>query len=352
MLSLELQEIVFKYEMALTGQPEMDDPQKLAYRLAYSFFDEPVGIYYAQNYFGEKAKQDVTSIVEQLADVYKGRLKNNDWLGEETIAAALRKLDKISLQIGYPDKISPVYDLINIVPYDEGGTVFSNMVDFNSAARKDNLAKCGQETDHTEWSMSAATVNAYYDPQSNTIVFPAAILQKPFYSPDYSSSRNLGAIGAIIGHEITHAFDPMGSMFDEYGSLANWWTEADHAAFEEKTGALIAQFDGVEYLGTRINGRQVITEVVGDAGGLSSSLEVCEAQPDADPKAFFEGWATAFREKVRPELQELIINTSAYPPHELRVNMQVRNLDAFYEAYSVVEGDALYLAPEDRASVW
>jgi len=352
MLSQEMAATAAAYEMILTGQAEMDDPQKLAYRLAESAFSEPVGLYYAHTYFSAEAKQDVTAMVEQLMEVYKGRFQTNDWLSEETVQGALRKLEHMSLQIGYPDELNPIYALFTIVPTEEGGSVLSNMMGITRIVVEDNFSRCGQEHDPTEWGTSAATVNAYFNALTNTITFPAAILQEPFYSPDYSASRNLGSIGAIIGHEITHAFDTSGAMFDEYGSLNNWWTEADFAAFEQKCEAFVAQFDGLLYEGIPINGRQVITEVVGDAGGLSSALEVCQALPDADARAFFEGWATIWRSKLRPEFLELILTISAYPPDSLRVNMQVNNLDAFYAAFDVQEGDGMYLAPEERVAVW
>jgi len=352
MLSQDMAAAAFKYEKMLTGQAEMEDPQKLALTLAYASFSEPVGVYYGQTYFGEKAREDVTGIVNQLFEVYRNRLGSNEWLSKETVRAALNKLDKISLQIGYPDKPDPLYSLFKVVPAEDGGSVLGNIIEWNRLIMKDDFDKCGKETDKTMWIAGGADVNAFYNPQTNTIVFPAAILQEPFYSPDYSASRNLGGIGCIIGHEITHAFDPGGSKFDENGSISNWWTEEDIAVFEKRTEALAAQFDGVPYLNVQINGKQVVTEVVGDAGGLSAALEVCESLPDADVRAFFEGYATIFREKVRPELAELIITTSAYPPNELRVNLQVRNLDAFYTAFSVTEGDGMYLAPENRARVW
>jgi len=352
MLSQEMEAAAAAYQMIMTGQAEMDEPQKRAYRLAYAVFNGPVGNYYGQAYFGEDAKRDVTAMAEQMLQVFSRRLQANDWLSPEAVRAALRKLDRMALQIGYPDRLQPEYSLLKVMPAEEGGTVMGNMKAFTRIINEASLAKCGQETDLAYWDVGAATVNAFYNPLANSITFPAAILQAPFYSPDQPDSRNLGGIGAVIAHEITHAFDNSGAKFDEYGSLNNWWTEADHAAFDERIQAMIGQFDGIPFAGGAVNGKLTVSENIADAGGLSCALEICQSLPDPDPRAFFENWATIWRMKAMPQYEQLLLAIDVHAPAKLRANMQASNLDAFYTAFLAEEGDGMYLAPEERVHIW
>lgn len=352
MLSQDIAATAAAYGMMLTGQAEPEDPQRLAIGLAYQVFSGPVGLYYGHTYFGEEAKQDVTEMVEQLIQVFGHRLQQNDWLSADTAKMAQRKLDTMAMQIGYPDKLQPEYSLLKVVPTDEGGTVLGNIMEFTRIAMEANFARCGEKVDHSYWNASAADVNAFYNPMANAIIFPAAILQAPFYSPDQSRSQNLGGIGAVVGHEITHAFDSNGAKFDEYGSLSDWWTEEDYAAFGERIESMVAMFDGIPHAGGTVNGRQVVSENIADAGGLSCALEVCLSLPDADTAAFFENWATIWRMKATPELEELLLTVGVHSPNRLRANMPVRNFDAFYEAFDVVQSDDMYLAPEERITIW
>lgn len=352
MLSQDIAATAAVYEMAMTGQQEMDDPQKLAYRLAYSTFSGPVGVYYGRTYFGEDAKRDVTAMVTQMLQVYRNRLQANDWLSGETVEMALRKLDRMSLQIGYPDKLQPTYALFTVVPTEEGGTVMGNVMEFTRLASEANFAKCGQETDPSYWGLGADTVTAFYSTTDNCVTFPAAILQAPFYSLDQSASRNLGGIGAVIAHEITHAFDTNGSKFDEFGSLNNWWSEADYAAFEEKTEAMIALFDGLPFANGQVNGKQTVSENIADAGGLRCALEICQSLPEPDVRAFFENWATIWRMNALPEMEEWLLAVDVHAPNKLRTNVQLSNLDAFYAAFGIEESDGMYLPEEKRAEIW
>jgi putative endopeptidase len=351
LLSWDMLATAGEYQMMMNGQDEMEDPQYMAYGLAYRFFSEPIGLYYGRTYFGDEAKENVTAMVNEFLQVYRRRLQANDWLSPDTVRAALRKLDNMVLLIGYPDKIHPVNYRLKVTPANEGGTFFSNYIEIIRVINEDNFSKCGQETDRTYWGITADTVNARYSPTYNSITFPAAILQAPFYSLDQSASRNLGGIGAVIAHEITHAFDSNGSKFDEYGNLHNWWTEADHAAFEERLRAMVDQFDGLPFAGGAVNGRLTVTENTADAGGLSCALEVCRSLPDPDYRAFFENWATIWRILLTPQMEQILL-LNEHAPNKLRANMPVRNLDLFYTAFSVKKGDGMYLAPEKRVSIW
>ena len=352
LLSEEMETIAAMYAMILSGQAELDEPGLRAFRLAYSFFDGPIGVYYAQTYFGEEAKRDVIAMVEQIIQVYRSRLQTNDWLSPETIEIALHKLESMALQIGYPDKLQPEFSLLHVTSAEDGGTVVSNAKEFTRITAEANMAKYGQKTDQGYWVAGAATVNAFYQPMENTITFPAAILQAPFYSLEQSASRNLGGMGAVIAHEITHAFDSNGSKFDEYGSLANWWTDADQAVYAELIQAIIAQFDGIPYGDGVVNGTLTVSENISDLGGLNSALEVCRSLDDPDLHEFFEGWATIWCSVTTPEIEQLLLAIDVHAPDKLRVNIIASNLDAFYEAYEVKEGDGMYLAPEKRVAIW
>jgi len=177
-------------------------------------------------------------------------------------------------------------------------------------------------------------------------------LQALFYGLDQSASANLGGIGAVIAHEITHAFDSNGSKFDEHGSLNNWWSEADYAAFEERTETMAILFDGIPFASGEVNGRLTVSENIADAGGLRCALEVCRSLPEPDPRAFFESWATIWRMRAMPQIEELFLAVDAHAPNKLRANVQIGNLDAFYDAYAVTEGDGMYLPEEKRVAIW
>ena len=200
--------------------------------------------------------------------------------------------------------------------------------------------------------MPAHMVNAYYNPQKNLIVFPAAILQAPFYDLHQSSSANYGGIGAVIAHEISHAFDTNGASFDENGSLKDWWTESDYTAFKEKTQKVIDQFDGQESYGARINGKLTVSENVADLGGIAAALEAAKREPDFSAEEFFHNFARIWRMKGRPELMKLMASVDVHAPAKLRVNIQVPNFDDFFTTYDVKEGDGMWRSPEDRVMIW
>jgi putative endopeptidase len=200
--------------------------------------------------------------------------------------------------------------------------------------------------------MNAYTVNAYYSPNNNSINFPAAILVSPFYSNNQSAAANLGAIGAVIGHEISHAFDSNGSLYDEIGNFKNWWTDEDRAKFNELTKAMVNLFDGIQYEGGNINGSLTLGENIADAGGISVALEAAKAIPDVSLPDFFKQWATIWRLKIRPEYALRLLTEDVHSPGKLRVNVQFSNHDVFYDVYEIKETDEMYLAPEKRVKIW
>lgn len=340
------------FNRLLMGTAEAPAPEKAAYRLASEMFSEVVGIYYGQTYFGEQARGDVRAMVEAIIDTYAGRLAANTWLSDDTRAMAIRKLEAMKLHVGYPDEARPLYSQLVTVPAGEGGTLIDNVMEFTRVGVADNLGKWNTPVDRGLWPLSASTVNAMYSMLDNSINFPAAILQAPFYSLEQSASANYGGIGAVIAHEISHAFDPNGSQFDEQGNLANWWTEADYETFSALSQAMVDEFDGLEHAGGMVNGELTVTENVADAGGLSCALEALQGMEDVDLAAFFTSWATIWRQKATPEYEALLLALDVHAPNALRANIQAQNIDEFFEAFDIGPGDGMYRAPEDRVAIW
>lgn len=351
-LSEDYRNAMSTYSMILTGQTELEESQVAAYYQATAFYPEVVGNYYGETYFGEEAKEDVTDMVNNMIDVYVDRLNNNDWLGTETIDAAITKLENMSIQIGYPEELNPLYSQLIVKGTDEGGTVLSNAMEFTKILLADNFAKYGTQVDRSAWSLSGDTVNAMYLALTNTIMFPAAILQEPFYSLEQTAIQNYGGIGAIIAHEITHAFDNNGALFDEYGNLKNWWTEEDYAAFEEHTAAMAELFDGLEHAGGTVNGQLTVAENIADAGGLSCALEVAKSLPDANTEEFFTNWATIWRMKATSQIEQLFLTLDVHAPGKLRANVQLQNLEDFYSTFDIKEEDGMYLPEDKRVTIW
>lgn len=351
-LSDELRTLATTYSRTLSGQAEPRSKEKSAYYLAAGTFDQVVGLYYGHKYFGEAAKADVHHMVEKMINVYKRRLEANTWLSAATRAKAITKLNHLGIQVGYPDKLEAVYKQFKTHTPAEGGNVLSNVLNFSRIARKTMFAKWGQPTDRTRWEMSADTVNAYYHPFMNIIVFPAAILQAPFYSLDQSSSANYGGIGAVIAHEISHAFDNNGALFDEFGNLNNWWTDADTAHFKELAKAMITEFDGLDFAGAKVNGTLTVSENIADAGGLSCAEEAAKGESDVDLTAFFTNWAMIWRMKATKQYMQLLLSIDVHAPAKLRANVQPKNLDDFYSTFKIEPGDPMYLAPADRVQIW
>ena len=262
----EMREINGRYGRALSGSKKPVSQRKFAFYLARDMFSQVAGDYYGKKYFGPQAKADVHHMVEQMIKVYKGRLTNNQWLSKDTRDKAILKLDKLGIQVGYPDKIPALYDQFKV---DEEESLIANLNQLTVTANKELFSRWNKPVDRMRWEMSAATVNAYYHPFKNIIVFPAAILQAPFYSLKQSSSQNYGGIGAVIAHEISHAFDNNGSLFDEFGNLNNWWTDEDSAHFKQLAQKMIEEFDGIPFAGQKVNGKLTVSENIADAGGHS-----------------------------------------------------------------------------------
>lgn len=345
----EMREINGRYGRALSGSKKPVSQRKFAFYLARDMFSQVAGDYYGKKYFGPQAKADVHHMVEQMIKVYKGRLTNNQWLSKDTRDKAILKLDKLGIQVGYPDKIPALYDQFKV---DEEESLIANLNQLTVTANKELFSRWNKPVDRMRWEMSAATVNAYYHPFKNIIVFPAAILQAPFYSLKQSSSQNYGGIGAVIAHEISHAFDNNGSLFDEFGNLNNWWTDEDSAHFKQLAQKMIDEFDGIPFAGQKVNGKLTVSENIADAGGLSCALEAAKTEADFNAQEFFINWATIWRMKATEQYMQLLLSIDVHAPQKLRANIQAENLDDFYTAFDIKPGDEMYRTPEDRVHIW
>ena len=348
-LSEELRDLGGMYGRALMGVAKMQAIDKFAYNLASGTYSEPVGIYYGDKYFGQEAKKDITEIVYQIIDTYKARIKTNDILGEETKEKAILKLSTMGVKMGYPDKARAIYEKLVFNPED---SLFDIMLSLKAIRELDTLSKLDQPTEPENWAMPGHMVNACYDPFVNDITFPAAILQAPFYSLKQTRSENLGGIGGVIGHEISHAFDSNGAKCDENGNINDWWTADDFARFEAKVQQMIQQFDGIELPWGKVNGAFIVSENMADNGGISVTLDIMSRTEGASYEEYFFNWARVWCQKAKPEYQKLLLSVDVHGPCMLRANMPPRNFEEWYTTFDVKETDKMYLAPDKRIVIW
>lgn len=378
------------YGKVLSGTTQQRDRWRRGVSLVNGVCGEDVGREYVKRHFPESSKQRMGQLVDNLIDAYRVSITNSDWLGEETKAKALEKLSKFTPMIGYTERWRD-YTAFDV--HADAGLV-ANM---QAAALYEwgfQLSKAGKPVDKGEWLMNPQTVNAYYEPSMNVIVFPAAILQPPFFDPKAEDAANYGGIGAVIGHEIGHGFDDQGSQYDGDGKLNNWWTDEDRKNFEARTGALIAQYNSFVPLqlaekyadepdkAPHVNGALTIGENIGDLGGVNIALKAyafalgkaagkSDAEEDGSPAAikalldtapemdgftglqrFFLSYASIWRTKNRDELAEQYLQIDPHSPAEFRTNGIASNVDLFYDAFGVTEGDAMWLVPKDRVRIW
>ena len=348
-LSEELRDMGGMYGRALMGVAKMQSIEKFAYNLAAGTYSEPVGIYYGDKYFGQEAKKDITEIVYQIIDTYKTRIKTNDILGEATKEKAILKLSTMGVKMGYPDKARAIYEKLVFNPED---SLFDIMLTLKAIRELDILSKLDQPTEPENWAMPGHMVNACYDPFVNDITFPAAILQAPFYSLKQTRSENLGGIGAVIGHEISHAFDSNGAKCDENGNINNWWTDEDFARFDGKVQQMIAQFDGIELPWGKVNGAFIVSENMADNGGMSVTLDIMSRTQGVSYEEYFSNWAKIWCQKAKPEYRQLLLSVDVHGPCMLRANVPPRNFEEWYTTFDVKETDKMYISPDKRIVIW
>ena len=346
------------YGKALRGSQEQRPDWKRAVGVVDAGLGELVGKVYVEKHFPPEAKARMDVLVANLVKAYQDSVKALDWMSEETKAEALDKLSKFEPKIGYPNNFR-AYEGVTIARDD----YFGNLMRIREADVERDISRHGGPVDRDEWGMNPQTVNAYYTPVLNQIVFPAAILQPPFFDLAADEAINYGAIGAVIGHEIGHGVDDQGSKFDGDGNIRNWWTDADRAEFENRTDALVGQYDSYyPFPDLHVNGTFTLGENIGDLGGISIALKAyldsLEGQEPPVIEGFtgvqrvFIGFGRVWRSKIRDEALRTQIATDPHSPGVYRANGSVRNVPEWYSAFQVSEGDGLYLAPEERVKIW
>ncbi len=314
-----------------------------------------VGELYTDKYIDEKTVSDITKMITDMIDIYRERIQNLDWMSETTKEKALNKLDTMGMKVCVPDKLMPsALDDTELASYDEGGSLVENLMAIKDAHTADAIANEGKEVDHSQWVMSPQTVNACYMPNFNDITICAGIVQTPgVYSSDSSYEANLGSLGVAIGHELSHAFDYNGSQYDENGNAVNWWTDEDAAAFDERCQAVIDFYDGYEAApGIATNGELTLTENTADMGGLSVVTELASKTEDFDYEEMYESYANLWLDATYRGAMEQQAATDYHSLSSVRVNRMLETSDKFFETYGITEGDGMWVAPEDRVSIW
>jgi len=348
------------YGTVLSGTPQLKERWKRGVALVESALGEAVGRVYVERHFSLTAKERMDTLVANLIEAYRRSINQLEWMTEETKEQALDKLAKFRPHIGYPTRWRD-YSALEVVAND----LLGNVMRAAAFEVERSVAKIGAPVDREEWLMTPQTVNAYYHPLKNEIVFPAAILQPPFFNADADDAVNYGGIGAVIGHEIGHGFDDQGSTCDGDGALRDWWTAKDREAFETRTAALIEQYEGLEPElggGQHVNGRLTIGENIGDLGGLTIAHlahRIATEGASSDPvdgytpeQRFFLSWGAIWQSKARAETVQQRLATDPHSPNEFRCNQIVANLEAFHEAFGVTQSDGLWLPEEQRVKIW
>lgn len=349
------------YGTQLTGVPVNRERWKRGVGLAEAAMGEAIGRVYVERHFPPSAKVAMDELVANLIEAYRESITNLEWMTAETRERALAKLDAFTPKIGYPVKWRD-YSTLEI----DAGDLVGNVRRAHIHEHDRQIGRIGGEVDRDEWYMTPQTVNAYYNPLMNEIVFPAAILQHPFFEADRDAAANYGGIGAVIGHEIGHGFDDQGSRFDGDGSLRDWWTDADRTAFEERTSVLIEQYNALVPRGlaeeNKVNGALTIGENIGDLGGLGIAIKAYELSLNGEEAPVIDGytgiqrlllsWAQIWQQKGRDAETIRLLTIDPHSPNEFRCNQIVRNIDAFYDAFDVTESDELWLDADKRVTIW
>jgi len=351
------------YGKYLRGQQEQRALNKRGYELINGTLGEAFGKLYVEKYFPAEAKAQMVELIDYLKKSFAVHINNLAWMSSTTKEKAMQKLNKFTVKVAYPDKWKD-YSKLTIIPESKGGNLYSNLQNITEWQYNKDLAKIGKPVDKSEWGMTPQTVNAYYNPVNNEIVFPAAILQPPFFNPNADAAVNFGGIGAVIGHEMSHGFDDSGAQFDADGNLVDWWTPEDKANFEKATKALAAQYDKYEPVkGTFVNGTFTNGENIADLGGVNIAYDALQMylKDKGNPgpisgytqdQRFFLSWATVWRTLSSEKYMINQVKTDPHSPGYFRSFGPLTNVDAFYKAFDVKEGDKLYKKPEERIKIW
>ncbi|MDA8904214.1 M13 family metallopeptidase, partial [bacterium] len=348
------------YSKRLYGSKAQRPAEERALETVNGSVGEAIGQLYVDAKFPPEAKFKAEKMIANVIQAFQIRIQNLDWMSEITKTKAIEKLDKFTVKIAYPDKWKDYSEL----EVNKGNSFAENMFAVSKWNFNQNISEIGEPVDKSEWGMSPQTVNAYFNPLNNEIVFPAAILQPPFYNYTADEAVNYGGIGAVIGHEISHAFDDSGARFDGDGNVNNWWTESDLEEFEKRGNALADQYSSLEVLdGVFINGKFTLGENIGDLGGVLGAYDGLQlhiknnGKPEpidgfSAEERFFMSWATVWRTLIREDALRSQITTDPHSPGYNRATQPLKNVDAFYEVFGVKEGDNMYIAPENRVRIW
>ena len=348
------------YAKTLNGVQKQRPAEERALGTVDGSIGEAIGKLYVEAKFPPEAKAKAEEMIADVIEAFQNRIQKLDWMTEETKEKAIEKLDKFTVKIAYPDEWED-YSKLEIK---EGNTYAENMRAVGKWAREKNFSEINEPVDKKRWGMAPQTVNAYFNPRNNEIVFPAAILQPPFYNYTADAAVNYGGIGAVIGHEISHAFDDSGARFDGDGNLRNWWTDQDLEEFTKRADALAEQYSAIEVLDSVfINGKFTLGENIGDLGGVLGAYDGLQlhfekhGRPEnmdgfTPEQRFFMSWATVWRTLSREDALRTQIKTDPHSPGIQRATQPLKNIDAFYEAFDIKEGDPMYLAPEKRVRIW
>ncbi|KIL07844.1 M13 family peptidase [Clostridium botulinum] len=310
-------------------------------------FNSALSKLYVGEVFSEEIKNDVKNITEEIINTYSNRIKNLEWMSASTKDNAIKKLNNIKVNIGYPEEWTE-YSNLEIKSYKEGGSLLENIINLEKFSYKKPV-----NAKESFNKISPEDVNAYYDAESNEITIPAAILQKPFYDINESKEKNLGGLGVIIGHEITHAFDNNGSKFDENGKIKNWWTDEDYKKYEDKIKRIEEVYGNIEALpGIKVNGELTLGENIADIGSMTCMLDILDNIPNVNYDEFFRNFATVWRDITTEEYKVLLLKIDSHSPSDIRVNTVLQQFEKFYEIYNVTENDDMYIKVKDRLSIW
>ena len=351
------------YGKTLTGALKQRPREEVALQVINGATGEALGKLYVEKLFPAEAKDKAKNMIANVMLAYENRINALPWMSAETKTKAIEKLKKLTIKIGYPDKWKD-YSKLELKNVNEGGTYFDNSRNISKWAYAENLAKLGKPVDKTEWGMSPQTVNAYFNPSYNEIVFPAAILQPPFYNYQADEAVNYGGIGAVIGHEISHGFDDSGARYNADGNLVDWWTADDLKQFTALGTKLADQYSALEPLpGIHVDGKFTLGENIGDLGGINAAYDGLQLYLKANgnpglidgftpEQRFFISWATVWRTKSRDEAIKSQVKTDPHSPGMYRAVVPIQNVDAFYQAFGIKKGDAMYVEPEKRVKIW
>jgi len=351
------------YGKTLSGATQQRPIEERALQVVNGTVGEALGKLYVEKRFPKEAKQQAKEMIDNIIQAYENRIKKLPWMAPATRQGAIDKLHKLTIKIGYPDKWED-FSKLNIISKEKGGNYFNNMMGINRWQITKNIEEFGKPVDKTKWGMPPQMVNAYYNPMYNEIVFPAAILQPPFYDYKADQAVNYGGIGAVIGHEISHGFDDSGARFNAEGNLVDWWTKTDLEQFTTLGKSLSKQYSALQpFEGIYVDGDFTLGENIGDLGGITAAYDGLQLYLAKHPttekidgftpeQRFFISWATIWRTKSRDEYVKKQVKTDPHAPAIYRSYVPLQNLDAWYEAFNIKEGDKLFIKPEQRVKIW